>query len=192
MPAPSLMYEHVLNHPKGWFDMACLDFSAKLSANVTLTAHGGRVVHVNSVGELEMGVAGTQMPIFLLQSSTDYDVSNPGTTGGGLFMHQAIAPTGAQSGLVATGGFELESTEFDLTPATAYAPNHLLTALANNTVQLTGGVLSNDRNGAEGSAGLVRQYVDPVCGVVSRGRFTNEHGVSMLAFWPVYLPAVFA
>lgn len=190
--APSYMFEHVLRHPKGWFQPAALDFVAKLSANVTIQAYGGRVVHLNGSGEFEMGISGTTMPIFLLQADTDPDVSNPGTTGSGLFMHQAISPANWSSGLVATGGYELESSEFDTDPNTAYAPNHLLTALANNTTQATGGVLSNDRAGAGGSSGLVRQYTDPACGVVSRGQFTNEHNVSMLAFWPVYLPAAFA
>lgn len=188
--APSLQAEHALSHPKGWFQPAALDFVAKLSPNVTIQAYGGRVVHVNAAGEFETGVSGTKMAIFLLQADTDYDVSNPGTTGSGNFMHQSIGPSGNQSGLVATGGYELESTEFD-TEAT-YLPNQLLTAKTANTTQATGGVLSNDRNGSGGSAGAVRQYVDAACGVVSRGAFRNEHSVDVLAFWPIYLPAAFA
>lgn len=190
--APSLAFEHCLSHPKGWFEPSALDFSAKLSPNVTIQAFGGRVVHVNAAGEFEMGISGTAMAIFLLQADTDFDVSNPGTTPAGNFMHQAIAPAGNMSGLVATGGYELESTEFDTTPDTAYAPNQLLTALANNTTQATGGVLSNDRAGAGGSSGAVRQYQEAACGVVSRGQFKNEHNVEVLAFWPIYLPAVFS
>lgn len=190
--APSLMFEHALSHPKGWFQPSALDFSAKLSPNVTIVAYGGRVVHVNAAGEFEMGIANTQMAIFLLQADTDFDVSNPGTTPAGNFMHQAIAPAGNMSGLVATGGYELESTEFDTVPSLAYAPNQLLTALADNTDQDTGGVLSNDRAGAGGSTGVVRQYVDPACGVVSRGQFKNEHNVDVLAFWPIYMPAAAA
>jgi|GEM_PF-4700122 len=190
--APSLMFEHALSHPKGWFEPSALDFSAKLSPNVTLQAFGGRVVHVNAAGEFEMGLEQTSMAIFLLQADTDFDVSNPGTTPAGNFMHQAVAPAGNMSGLVAAGGYELESTEFDIAPNAAYAPNHLLTALASNTVQATGGVLCNDRAGAGGSAGLVRQYTENACGVVSRGQFKNEHNVDVLAFWPIYLPAAFA
>ncbi len=190
--APSLMFEHCLSHPKGWFEPSALDFVAKLAPAVTIQAFGGRVVHLNAAGEFEMGIAGTHMAIFLLQADTDYDVSNPGVTGAGNFMHQAIGPTGAQSGLVATGAYELESTEFDTAPNAAYVPGHLLTAKNSNTVQSTGGVLCNDRNGAGGSAGLVRQYTDPACGVVSRGQFKNEHNVDVLAFWPIYLPAAFA
>ena len=187
--SPSLMFEHALNYLKGWFQPAALDFAAPLSSNVTIEAYGGRVVHLNASGEFEMGISGSAMPIFLMNADTDNDVSNPGTTGSGNFMHEAIVPSGTLSGLVATGAYELESTEFDTTPNTAYAPNQLLTALADNTDQATGGVLSNDRAGAGGSTGAVRQYVDPACGVVSRGQMTNEHGVAVLAFWPVYLPA---
>lgn len=190
--APSLMTEHCLNYLKGWFEPSALDFDAHMAAAVTIVAYGGRVVHLNASGEFEMGVANKQMPMFLIQGDQEADVANPGTTGGGLFMHRAIAPTGKSSALVATGGYELETTEFDTEPATPYVPNHLLTALANNTVQATGGVLSNDRDGANGSGGLVRQYTEAVCGVVSRGHRTNEHGVQTLSFWTVYLPGAFA
>ena len=101
--SPSLMFEHALSHPKGWFEPSALDFVAKLSPEVSIVAYGGRVVHVNPAGEFEMGISGQAMPIFLLQADVDFDVSNPGVTPGGQFMHQAIAPAGNMSGLVATG-----------------------------------------------------------------------------------------
>lgn len=192
MVAPSQMYEHTLRPLKGWFQMAAVDKAAKLAAAVTLIAYSGRVVHLNSSGEFEMGVAGTKVPIYLNQGSNLFAVSNPGTTGAGGFMHQAIAPTGVLNGLVGIAAYELETTEFDVTPNVAYAPNQLLTALASNTVQATGGVLSNDRAGAGGSTGLVRQYTDACCGVVSDGKSNNEHGVPVLKFWSAYFPAAFA
>ena len=182
------MTEHVLYAAKGWFDMAALDFQAKLSSNVTIEVFAGRVCHLNASGELETGISTTKMPLFVRSGSRDLDVSNPGTTGAGGFVHKAISNTGVMNTLVATGGYELESTEFDTAPASPYAPNQLLTAKTANTTAATGGVLSNDRNGAGGSAGAVRAYTDPACGVVSRGQFTNEHGQSVLAFWSVYLP----
>lgn len=191
-PAPSYMFAHRLNPIKGWFDMAALDFSAKLSPNVTIEVHAGRVLHINAAGEFETGIAGTQMPIFAWNADYHYDVSNNGTTAEGTFMHEPILPEGDMSGLVATGSYELETSEFDVTPTVAYAPNQLLTAIVANDTQATGGVVSNDRAGAGGDAGAVRQYVDPVCGIVSRGASKNEHGVPMLAFWSLYLPAVFA
>ena len=189
MVAPSQMFEHTLRPMKGWFQMAALDKAAKLAAAVTLVAYSGRVVHLNASGEFEMGVSGRQVGIFLNQGSNLFAVSNPGTTAAGGFMHQAIAPTGVLNGLVALGGYELETTEFEVAPTAAYAPNQLLTATTSSTVQTTGGVLSNDRSGAGGSGGAVRQYVDAACGVVSDGQSVNEHGVAVLKFWSLYLPA---
>lgn len=190
-PGPSLMFEAALNALKGWYDLSAIDYTAKVSPSVTIELKAGRVAHLNAVGELETGISGTQMPLYLLQSDSDADVSNPGITPGGRFMHIAIAPSGNMTGLVATGGYEVETTEFDQTPNVAYAPNQLLTAAVANTTAATGGVLSNDRAGAGGSSGAVRQYVDPACGVVSRGHYNNEHGVPVLAFWTIYLPAAF-
>lgn len=187
MVAPSLMFEHGLDIAKGWFEPAALDFAAKLSANVTIDpVPRGRVAHVNTAGEFEMGVGETDMAIFLLQASDDFDVDNPGTTPAGNFMHQSIGPTGVMSGLVANGAYEIESTEFDT--AQTYLANELLTAAADNADAAVGGVLTNQGTGSDSS---VEQFVDPVCGVVSRGSFTNAHGVTVLAFWPEWLPGAF-
>lgn len=179
MAAPSLMFEHGLDVAKGWFQPAALDFAAPLSENVEFVTPRGRVVHVNNSGEFEMGVDTTEMAIFTLNGSEDFDVSNPGTTPTGNFMHQAIAPKGIMSGLVATGAYEIESTEFD--DSRTYAANETLTAGSDNADIDVGGILTN-------VAAVL--YVDAVCGVVSRGRFENAHGVPVLAFWPVYIPVV--
>jgi len=186
MVAPSLMFEQGINVPKGWFDESALDFSAKLSSNVTFDVPGGRCMHVNSAGEFETGVGETDMGIFLIQASDDFDVANPGTTPAGNFMHQSIAPAGNMSGLVAEGAYEIETTEFDT--SNTYTPGDLLTAVVANTTLATGGVLTNAGSGAGGE---VQQYEDPVCGNVSRGSFNNEHGIAVLAFWPTYLPGAY-
>ena len=186
MVAPSLMFEHGIDVAKGWFEPAALDFAAKLSANVTFETPAGRIMHVNSAGELETGVADTDMGIVMHQGSEAFDVSNPGTTPAGNFMHQAIAPTGVMSGLVCNGAYEIEDTEFDTSKT--YAPNELLTAAVANDTLASGGVLTNAGTGAGGE---VEQYSDPVCGIVSRGEFTNAHGIDVLAFWPEWLPAAY-
>lgn len=187
MPAtPSLMFEHALTPLKGWFEPAALDYVAKLSENVTFDVPAGRVMHLNASGEFETGVGETDMGIFTLNASNDFDVSNPGTTAAGNFMHQSIGPAGNMSGLVATGAYEVNTTEFDA--AQEYAPGDLLTAPVANTTLATGGVLTN---AGSGSGGDVEQYVDPVCGVVSRGEYTNEHGIAVLALWPVWLPGAY-
>lgn len=175
--APNLITEKGLDVKKGWFDMASLDYDAKLASVVTFDVPRGRVVHVDSDGNFRPGAHNTGVAIFLLNSSNDADVSNPGTTASGNFMHRAIAPTGKMSGLVATGGYEISSTEFD--SSRTYTPGDLLTAAASNTDATTGGVLTN--NG-------VTQYVNPVVGVVSSGKAKNHNGVQSLSFWCVWLP----
>ena len=109
------------------------------------------------------------MPIFAIQNDTDFDAnSEVGNISGGVM-----------SGLVASGAFEVSTTEFK-TPAT-YNPNDTLTA------GLNGG----------GDAGLVLlsggNYSDTViCGIVSRG-VTSGVAVDnndLLHFWTVYGPAI--
>lgn len=175
--APDLMFEHGLDVKKGWFDMASLDYSTKLSPSLSFDVNRGRVVHVDSNGNFVPGAHKTNVAIFLLNGSTDADVANPGTTAGGKFMHLAVAPTGKLSGLVATGGYEISTTEFDT--ARTYAPGDLLTATRTATPAATDGRLTNQS---------VTQYTTPVVGVVSSGAATNHNGISALSFWCVWLP----
>ena len=196
MATPALMFEEALTPIKGWFDEAALDIEGTLSADVEYAVPGGRVLHVNAVNavgkkqvpEFKTGVEGTAMAIFAIQASDAFDVSNPGVTAKGNFVHQAIAPTGIMSGLVATGAYELQTTEFDTT--NTYAPNDLLTAEDDDIDRTVGGLLSNENAGGTPLtvpwAGGGTTHA--ICGVVSRGVFNNEHGVSALHFWPVYLP----
>lgn len=178
MPAPDLMFEHGLDVKKGWFDMASLDYSAKLAPQVEYAVPRGRVVHVDVNGNFRPGAHNTGVAIFLLNGSNDADVSNPGTTAGNIFMHQAISPTGKLSGIVATGGYEISTTEFN--SDLSYAPGDLLTAAQSLSNVAIGGVLTN---------ASVVQYVNPVVGVVSSGKAKNHNGVQSLSFWCVYLPA---
>jgi hypothetical protein len=175
--APNLLTEKGLDVKKGWFDMAALDYDAKLASAVTFDVPRGRVVHVDSTGAFRPGAHNTGVAIFLLNGSTDADVSNPGTTASGNFMHRAIAPTGKMSGLVATGGYEIASTEFD--SSRSYTPGALLTAVASNSNATTGGRITNES---------VTQFVTPVVGVVSSGKAKNHNGVEALSFWTVWLP----
>jgi hypothetical protein len=172
--ALQLMTEHGLDVKKGWFDMASLDYSASLNSSITAEVNRGSVVHVDSSGTFSLGASNTAPAIFLLNGSSDADVSNPGTTAAGNFMHQAVAPTGKLSGLVATGGYEISSTEFDATQT--YVPGELLTS--------TTGVLTNQ---------TAVQFVNPIVGVVSGAHSPgtpakNHNGIASLSFWSVWLP----
>jgi hypothetical protein len=179
MPAPNLLTENGLDVKKGWFDMASLDYAAKLASTVTFMVQRGRVVHVNTNGDFVPGAHKTSPAIFLLNGSEDADVSNPGTTAAGNFMHLAVAPTGKLSGLVATGGYEISTTEF--VAGNTYRPGDLLSATRSDasTPAATDGRLTNYN---------VTQYTTPVVGVVSSGAGKNHNGIQALSFWCVYLP----
>lgn len=171
------------------------------------TAPGGGTNFNNGVPipVFSMGANVTKMAIFVMRGTAGYDVSNPGVpagvalggTGGVLGTPGAgtvpgwvsIRPTGKLSGLVATGGYELESTEFDTDQT--YSPNDPLRAVTSNT-DADAGKLTNKGNTGAGNPGFTASaftvYTDSTVGVVSRGKYTNKHGKQALAFWPVYLP----
>jgi hypothetical protein len=192
--APDMMYEHCLDELKGWPDENALDFDAFMSGNVTVVpVYGGTCVHVNPVGEFELGVGPTDMGIFLLQGSQEYDVSNYGGNN-----WTAIAPTGKMSGLVASGSYELETTEFyqmatpPAPPATEYVPGQQLTApteaLITGTDKSMAGKLFNTTAWNTPPGAAVVNTANPVCAVVSRANHINHHRVPVLSFWPVYVP----
>jgi len=182
------MFEQALDTLKGWFHLSALDKSAKLAASLLDSATevpAGRVAHINVDGEFELGGDGTQMPIFLWNGKDHPDVYNNGTSPVTDVDHWwAVAPTGVMSGLVATGGYELQTTEFD--DQQVYAPNDPLTGDAD-------GILTN--------VGAL-QYTDWICGIASwhvqgdnqSAAATspvgeNAHGVTVLSFWTYFLPA---
>jgi hypothetical protein len=206
---PTLMFEHCLDELKGWPDESALDFDAYLSGNVgVLPVYGGSCVHVDPLGEFALGVGPADMGIFLLQGSQELDVSNYGGT-----QWYAIAPTGKMSGLVATGAFELETTEFFQDwPATGpappagvtaggvipYPPGTQLTSPTEALIDAPGvqadhtaaGKLFAYRlwPGATTPGAKITRATDPVCAVVSRMNHINHHRVPVASFWPVYLP----
>jgi len=218
MPSyPGQMFDHTLDGLKGWPRPHAVDMSGTLSSNVNrgsaaLPIYGGMCVHVASVTAgappepvFEMGANLTKMPIFLWVGDADYDVSNPGVpagtplggSGGVLGTPGAgtvpgwvpIRPSGHVMGLVAIGGYELETTEFDTDQS--YSPNDPLRAVTSNT-NTNAGRLTNKGNTGAGNPGYTSSaftvYTDSTVGIVSRGSYTNKHGVQALAFWPVFLP----
>ena len=178
------MYDHELNPVKGWWDAHALDKSANLATGETFVA--GQVVSLNSSAEFVKGLsAAGAMPVFVLQNSTDFDTgasfadTNAYNGAGGRYeMDSGFGPAGGVrivSGLVATGGYELESTEYDA--GGTYAPNTPLTTGANAG--------TNAGNLIPGTF-----YADTIVGVCSAAPRTNEHGKSVLAFWSYFLPPI--
>jgi len=172
MAAPRQMTAHTLDALKGWPAPHALDFAAELSESIpgaNLPVLSGTVVRLNASGKFELGVGTSSvMPLFLFSNSDDPDVENDGgdaSTDKGVFV--PITPSGKAMALVATGAYELTSTEF---VADTYAPNDALTAAT-----------------AGGNAGKLAKgtmYTDMIVGIVSRGQVDNGYGTDALAFWP--------
>lgn len=179
MSAPELPFEHAIDIPKGWFHMAALDYTAKVASTVTTPFPAGRVIHLNAQGEFVLGVHNTGMPMIAMTASNALEVTSEKYTADGNFVQQTAIPAGVVTGLVCKGGYEVQSTEFN--KQRTYTPGDLLTATAT-------GVLTN---AGTGSSGNVKQFVDPVCGVVAAGVLTNHHGVQVLDFWPEWLPGAY-
>lgn len=175
------MTSHTLEVIRGYPALSAVQFTAKLSSNVTINpVFAGRVCHLNNNRELEMGVAGTQMALFLWNNSDDPTVQNyggdPATDFQAWVSVNPEAPRDNALVFPANGAFEIASTEFD--PGQTYNPNDLLTATADNSNATTGGRLTKGTLGNHA-----------ICGVVSRGVRTNAHGQQELCFWSVWLPA---
>ena len=193
--AVAQMFEQALDVVKGWpGDLHALDKAAKLD-NTLLTGltevPAGRVAHLNANGEFELGGSGTQMPIYLWQGKDHADVYNNGVSPVTSTQHWVgISPTGVMSGVVATGGFEIQTTEFD--DEQTYACNDLLTADANGVltnvaavqyVNWICGVCSSHVNADNQSVGL-GVVADPGGGPVGY----NAHMVQTITFWSYFLP----
>jgi hypothetical protein len=181
---PRQMTDHTLDAIKGWPSPYAVDYSAKFKAAdiVTLAAAGtepraGRVVTLDSNGDFVYGMADYQMPLFLFASQNDPDVSNAGGDPAGTAADAGswvpIVPNGKLLALVATGGYELETTEF---VAATYVYNEWLKAATGTT------------DASSGKLVTVAQGAAACCGVVSRPTRTNAYGRSVLAFWPVFKP----
>lgn len=163
-----------------------VDFGAQYSANITGTAYPGRVMHLNAVGEFELGASGTQVPIYNMVNSKGLGVvNNDGAS-------VSAIPTGRGFGLVPVGGFEIQTTEYDHSPPSPYVPNDLLHAPTE--AQITGdktlaGTVYKTKTWPGGATGALTLYTDAVCGQVSRVPGTlNQFGQTTLSYWTFYFP----
>lgn len=174
---PGLIAVNELNPARGWPNDNPLECFARKDAAVLYSLRAGQCVHLNTALAYEPGVQLTQMAIFLMQGSADPDTLITGNA-----EYSPVTPYGNIQGLVATGAYELETTEF--VTSLTYTTNQPLrspvgNAGSNESGSTASGVLRND---------TITLYTTAVVGVVSRGVFTNKKGMSVLAFWPVYCP----
>jgi len=134
-----------------------------------------------------------EMPLFLMQGGFDLDVANSVVDGAGTVVAANAMPAGMITGIVASGAYEIQSTEFvEAGGSVSYAPNTPLTA-------------TDDANGDGGLLTPGEFYTDWICGVCSThvgvrwdrqtpGYYpTNPIGAtadnySVLTFWSYFLP----
>lgn len=161
---PAQMFDHELNPVKGWPSITALDKSAAIGDGVTGIA-AGMCLSLNSSGKYQRGCPNGSMPLFAFQNQNDFDVnSDLGNLSGGVLMT-----------LVATGGYELETTEF---LGVSYVPNAPLTCEQSVTADI--GKLK---------VTTIAHATDMIVGVVSdEGPITNDNAKNVVRFWPVYMP----
>jgi hypothetical protein len=159
---PAQSFDHELNALKGWPSPYGLDKSAQAGAGVT-GIKAGMVISLNSLEKFKRGCINGEMPIFAFPNQTDFDVDGDrGNIIGGNVM-----------GLVATGGYEFESTEY---MGAGFAPNVPL--MAHNTADADQGKLKITTLGSS----------EMIVGICSKAPYLNDHGKNFLRFWPVFLP----
>jgi hypothetical protein len=193
------MFDHALDALKGFIEEYALDFKGRLHGDVTVVVPAGSVVYVydwEALGSItnpaapmdKLGLFKTGTPkqsgnpvmgIFLWQNSDDFDVANDGGNPATDARWYGVLPArrGVLNGLVASGPFELQTTEYDSTKT--YGPNTKLYGEPNDT------------NATLGWAGRITTDSDSgnrtVCGIVSRGLATNYNEVNVLTFWSVFI-----
>ena len=180
-------YENYCDVKAGDLDVSNqLIFSAPLSEAASDSAEKivrGSVVSLNAAGKFVLGCAKGSgnlypMPMFSRKNAYDPDVTT-GTVGartGETLVRETVG--GMIPAYVATGGFELESSEY---VDTDYAINMALTAAANGKVT---------------PAGSATMYGnETIVGIVSKTPFrskasfnVNGTGNNRICFWTVYFP----
>jgi len=172
---PRRIGEHTLDALKNWkINEKCLDYRAKQDASWPddLIAYEGMVCHQTSTGTLLPGVGNTKvMPLFLRNNEYDADVNNYGgdpSVDKGAFV--PAGPTGVFNTLVATGGYELLSTEIDTDNLGDYVRNAPLT--------------SPTSGGTVGKLVVGVHPTNTIVGIVSRGIQLNpQRKAEACAFW---------
>lgn len=171
------MYDHELVVVRGPAPQHRLEYFAPRATGVEYIR--GSVISAKDDGSIQLGcpvgTAGNRpMPMFAIQGTADLDA----------YTDEYNTSVGVQSAVVATGGFEVATTEFDATAT--YKVNDLLTCDENGKVVKATG----DAYGSEvivGVCSIARSAsgVQNTIGVQT----TNSYGKALLTFWTVYLPA---
>lgn len=173
----------------------------KASELTTGNVVSGRVVSLDSNGDLVPGLDSQfAMPLFVFRGTESPSVYNTGTENN-VTHWVPVAGRGANAIVfVASGGFELQTTEYDTTINDSdYTPNTPLTATATGLVTKavgTGtpaewkqivGVCSVHENAENWRDPFGTGQALPTASNPTPVGF-NAHGKKVLTFWSVYLP----
>jgi len=204
---PGQNYDHLLTPISGYNGMHDLQFQG--NGDSAANWNRGSLLGLDADGELIPfeDLAGTlgghAMALFAINASYDLDVTGGGAWGAGanslfrvdagniagqtLASDNSTVLTKKVGTLVATGGFELVTTEFNT--GSTYNENDPLigytTVGGEPTDSYPEGWLDVGTIQAGGELALEENIV----GVVSTGARTETYGQDVLQFWPVYLPA---
>ena len=180
-------YENYIDVKSGDLDVSNqLMFTADLSEAESDSATKivrGSVISLNSNGKFKLGVGNISgnsypMPMFAKKNAFDPDVATGavGEKTGEILATSLVG--GKMTAYVAVGGFELESSEFDV--SNSYVPNMALKAKADGKVTPLGG----------------SETGTTVVGIVSVPPFRSKasfnvygKGNNRICFWPVFLKA---
>ena len=147
-------------------------FTALSDENTVLSR--GAVCSINSAGKLILGcpagdgVVSLPMPMFAWDDVSD----------NGAIVYEGMVYAGQRTCVVGTGGFEIETTEYD--PDALYTPNMPVVSQKDIDGAFTGLVTPATKSFTEEDS-------DTVVGIVSQGTRASK-GANRLCFWTVFLP----
>lgn len=159
------------------------------------TLISGRVGSLNSSGQIQLGLAsGKAMPLFVFKGVDQPSVYSSGTADSSTYWvgGNSSATRSTALALVASGGWEIQTTEFDTTAT--YAPNDFLTVMSAGADK---GKVTRTTAAPYGTTAIVG-----VCSVHENAQNNQDafttgqppRGLSAnnketLTFWSVFLPA---
>jgi hypothetical protein len=209
MLTPGQNYDHLLDPISGYDGMHDLQLSYYLEP--TTNNHRGSLMSISDNGLIQVGMASLHaMPMWAINASYDFDVAGgvAWPAGGGPLYRSDAGNIAGQTlakdnstvlrrhvgCFVATGGFELVTTEFN--QGATYNENTPLIAYTPTGGEATGsyplGWVTPGTILVGGELALEEQIV----GIVSLTDVTDAAGIStevydqkVIRFWPVYLPA---
>jgi hypothetical protein len=206
---PGQNYDHLLDPISGYNGMHDLQFHGYLDD--TVENHRGSLMSLGAAGRLVIGVTTLHdMPMWAINASYDFDVKGgqawPAGSpplyrmDAGNIAGQTLAADNVTtlrrhvSCFVATGGFELVTTEFD--PQATYNENSPLIPYTPGGGEAAGTYPLGWVTVGTVLAGGELALEELIVGIVSRVDLTSANGVRrevykqpVIQFWPVYLPA---